>query len=192
MIYLTKGQKLFDDKGMVVCDPTGYYEDGTAVACAVFHSPEEPIFRYEARFIAYGDQVYNIADDKKLMEEIIKIDPNTLLGKTKEDISVDEMVEKIEIVDNPTPESIPEEIPEEVEPISETVETTTEIDENGNEVTTTTITEETIPEDIDTDTTIPVVDEPVIIPELPVEAETIINPTADEVVSRLKKKKKIV
>jgi len=84
---------------------------------------------------------------------------------------------------------------EEIEPISETIETTTEIDENGDEITTTTtttITEEIIPDVGDTDTIIPVVDEPVIIPELPVEAETIITPTIDEVVSKLKGKKKIV
>ena len=62
MIYLTKGQKLLDSPGMVVCDPTGYYNDGDSVACAAWHMPEEPICRYEAKFIAYGGMVYEITD----------------------------------------------------------------------------------------------------------------------------------
>lgn len=203
MIYLKKGQALFNNEGMVVLDKTGYYEDGATVVCAMYHLPDEPVCSYEAKFIAYGDQVYTITDEKTLLEEIMKIDPNTLMGKTKEDIKVDKMVEEIETVENPTPEAIPDEEKEEeeekIDPISETVETTTEIDENGDEITTTTtttITEEIIPDDVEievtTDSTIPVVDEPIIVPELPVDAETIISPTIDEVVSRLKKKKKIV
>lgn len=116
MIYLTKGQKLFNNEGMVVCDPTGYYEDGSTVACAVFHSPDEPVYRYEAKFIAYGDQVYNASDQDKLMEEIVKIDPESLLGKTQEEVSVDKMIEKIQTVDNPTPELTPETINETSKP----------------------------------------------------------------------------
>jgi hypothetical protein len=100
MIYLTKGQKLFNNEGMVVCDPTGYYEDGATVACAVFHSPEEPVFRYEAKYIAYGDQVYSVSDQDELMEEVIKIDPNSLLGKSTGDIAVDKMVENIQTVES--------------------------------------------------------------------------------------------
>lgn len=207
MIYLKKGQALFNNEGMVVLDKTGYYEDGATVVCAMYHLPDEPICSYEAKFIAYGDQVYTITDEKTLLEEIMKIDPSTLMGKTKEDIKIDKMVEEIETVDNPTPEAIPdeekeeeeEEEKEEIDPISETVETTTEIDENGDEITTTTtttITEEIIPDDteieVTTDSAIPVVDEPIVVPELPVDAETIISPTVDEVVSKLKKKKKIV
>ncbi len=207
MIYLKKGQALFNNEGMVVLDKTGYYEDGATVVCAMYHLPDEPICSYEAKFIAYGDQVYTITDDKILLEEIMKIDPSTLMGKTKEDIKIDKMVEEIETVENPTPETIPdeekekeeEEVKEEIDPISETVETTTEIDENGDEITTTTtttITEEEIPDDVETEVTtdsaIPAVDEPIVVPELPVDTETIISPTIDEVVSKLKKKKKIV
>jgi hypothetical protein len=170
MIYLKKGQSLFNNEGMVVLDATGYYEDGANVICAMFHSPDEPICSYEAKFIAYGDQVYNITDEDKLMEEITKIDPSTLMGKTKEDINIDKMIEEIKTVENPTPETIPEENiepEEEVTPISETVETMTEIDENGDEVTTTTtttITEEIIPEEVVEPVIEPVVD----IPEVPV------------------------
>jgi len=104
MIYLTKGQKLFSNEGMVVCDPTGYYEDGSSVACATFFAPDEPVYRYEAKFIAYGDQVYNIADQDKLLEEIKKIDPQSLLGKTNADVAIDNLVQDIKTVENPTPE----------------------------------------------------------------------------------------
>jgi hypothetical protein len=206
MIYLKKEQALFNNEGMVVCDPTGYYEDGATVVCAMFHSVDEPVCSYEAKYIAYGDQVYNITDEKKLMEEIIKIDPNTLMGKTKEDINIDKMVEEIKTVDNPTPESIPEEeeiIDEEVDPISETVETTTEIDENGDEITTTTTT--TITEEIIPDATEPIIDitetpvvEPVIVPDVPVveipevDGEVITPSAIDQAVSKLKGKRKIV
>lgn len=43
MIYLTKGQKLFNNEGLVVYDPTGYYEDGATVVCAMIFNPEEPV-----------------------------------------------------------------------------------------------------------------------------------------------------
>lgn len=217
MIYLTKGQKLFNNEGMVVSDPTGYYEDGATVVCGMFHSPDEPVCSYEAKFIAYGEQVYSITDEEKLMEEIIKIDPSTLMGKTKEDISVDKMIEEIKTVENPTPETIPEENiepEEEVTPVSETVETTTEIDENGDEITTTTtttITEEIIPEEvvepiiepvvdipevpvIDVTPEVPVIDieTPIITPEIPVAPEEVIPSVLDQAVSKLKSKRKIV
>ena len=205
MIYLKKGQKLFNNEGMVVCDPTGYYEDGSAVTCGMFFAPDDPVCSYEAKYIAYGDQVYNITDEEKLMEEIIKIDPNTLIGKTKEDISVDKMIEEIKTVENPTPETIPEENiepeEEEVTPVSETVETTTEIDENGDEVTTTTtttITEEIIPEEVIEPVVdipeVPVIDieTPVITPEIPVTPEEVIPSVLDQAVSKLKSKRKIV
>ncbi len=195
MIYLKKEQALFNNEGMVVCDPTGYYEDGATVVCAMFHSVDEPVCSYEAKYIAYGDQVYNITDEKKLMEEIIKIDPNTLMGKTKEDINIDKMVEEIKTVDNPTPESIPKEeeiIDEKVDQISETVKTTTEIDENGNEVTTTTtttMTEEIIPEV--TQPIIDIIENPIV--ETPaVDVEVTTPSIIDQAVSKLKGKRKIV
>lgn len=110
MIYLTKGQKLFNNDGMVVYDPTGYYEDGAPVICAMSFAPEEPVCRYEAKFIAYGDQVYNIGDEKKLNEEIEKIDPETLIGKTNKEVTVDNLVEEIKTVENPTPELTQEQV----------------------------------------------------------------------------------
>lgn len=208
MIYLKKGQKLFNNEGMVVLDPTGYYEDGATVICAMYHLPNEPVCSYEARYVAYGDQVYNITDEKKLMEEIVKIDPNTLMGKTKEDVNIDKMIEEIKTVENPTPETIPEEdieSEEEVTPVSETVETTTEIDENGDVITTTTTTtEEIIPEVIEPITDVPEVPVIDITPEVPIiDIETptitpeIIIPeetpsVLDQAVSKLKGKRKIV
>ncbi len=216
MIYLKKGQSLFSNEGMVVCDPTGYYEDGATVICGMFHSPDAPVCSYEAKYIAYGDQVYNITDEKKLMEEIVKIDPNTLMGKTKEDINIDKMIEEIKTVDNPTPETIPDEDlepEEEIEPISETVETTTETDENGDittTTTTTTITEEIIPEVSDSNTDIvdvtvdeeplvipdvPIIDigTPIITPEIPIVPEENINPSVlDQTVSKLRNIKRRV
>lgn len=211
MIYLKKGQKLFNNEGMVVLDPTGYYEDGATVICAMYHLPNEPVCSYEARYVAYGDQVYNITDEKKLMEEIVKIDPNTLMGKTKEDVNIDKMIEEIKTVENPTPETIPDEdieTEEEVTPISETVETTTETDENGDvtTTTTTTITEEVIPEEVVepvidvpevpvidiTPEEVPIIDieTPTITPEIIIPEET--PSVLDQAVSKLKSKRKII
>ena len=104
MIYLKKGQKLFNNEGMVVCGSTGYYEDGATVLCAMAVSPEEPVYSYEAKYIAYGDQVYNISDEDLLMEEIKKIDPESLFGKTNIDFTTDNLIQEIKTVENPTPE----------------------------------------------------------------------------------------
>lgn len=100
MIYLQKGQPLFENKGMVVCDETGYYEDGATVVCAPLFAPDEPACRFEAKFIAYGSQVYNITDQDKLMEEINKIDPKNLLGKSTEEVSIDNMVKNIQTTES--------------------------------------------------------------------------------------------
>lgn len=173
MIYLTKGQKLFNNEGMVVCDPTGYYEDGATVICAMFHSVDEPVCGYEAKYIAYGDQVYNITDEKALMEEIKKIDPKTLLGKTKEDVTIDNLVQEIKTVENPTPELtqdavdannenidnaetsntdvVEEETVEETDTSSDSSETVTEEDTTTD--TTTDDTTDTTVDDATTDTT---------------------------------------
>ncbi len=97
MIKLEKGQKLFDNEGMVVYDQTGYYNDGDSIICAMSFAPEEPACRYEAKFIAYGNAVYNVTDPDMLLEEIKKIDPNTLFGKNKEEIAVDQTVENIQM-----------------------------------------------------------------------------------------------
>lgn len=121
MIHLTKGQALFENPTMVVYDPTGYYNDGDPVVCASVVAPEEPICRYEAKFVAYGGMVYTIADEEKLMEEVIKIDPENLLGKNNEDVALDKMVENIQTVateEIPTT-TVPEntEIPQVIEPV---------------------------------------------------------------------------
>lgn len=182
MIYLTKGQPLFNNEGMVVCAPTGYYEDGSSVACAMFHSVDEPVCLYEAKFIAYGDQVYNIVDEAKLLEEIKKIDPESLLGKTSSDVTVDKMIEQIKTVENPTPElgKEPEvESEPKVNPVVEKVETVTETHENGETSTVTKTT--TIEENTTTPETVvnPEVVKPdtVVTPEI-IEPETVVNPDA--------------
>lgn len=113
MIFLTKGQTLYDNPGMVTYDPTGYYEDGDSVICAVAAFPEEPVCRYEAKFVAYGDMVYNIADPDALLEEVKKINPDTLFGKTNTEKVASDIVNNIQMADsqNPTTESV--EIPTE-------------------------------------------------------------------------------
>lgn len=101
MILLTKGQPLFDNPNMVVYDATGYYEDGGSVVCASTIAPEEPLARYEAKFIAYGGIVYTITDPEQLMAEVLKIDPVSLFGKTNEQSAIDKLVEKIETIESP-------------------------------------------------------------------------------------------
>jgi hypothetical protein len=95
MIYLTKGQTLFENPGMVVYDPTGYYDDGMSITCAAGFAPDDPVCKYEAKFIAYGGIVYSISDPDKLMEEVKKIDPDTLFGKDSQQVAVDKIVKNI-------------------------------------------------------------------------------------------------
>jgi hypothetical protein len=95
MINLKKGQKLYDNQGMVVYDSTGYYNDGDSVLCASAGMPDEPLCRYEAKFIAYGAMVYSISDPDELMEQIIKLDPNSLFGKETKQVAADKAVEEI-------------------------------------------------------------------------------------------------
>ncbi len=95
MIYLTKGQKLFENPGMVVYDQTGYYNDGDSVICAGATSPDEPACRYEAKFVAYGGMVYSVADPDALMEQILALDPKSLFGKDSQQVAVDKVVEEI-------------------------------------------------------------------------------------------------
>lgn len=119
MIYLTKGQQLFDNPGMVVYDQTGYYDDGSSVVCAAAHTPEEPLCRYEAKFIAYGNLVYNITDPEELMKQVLEIDSKSLFGKNNQDVATDKVVDTIQTVessDAPTnPEVNPVTNPTEVE-----------------------------------------------------------------------------
>lgn len=96
MIHLQKGQKLFDNEGMVVYDQTGYYNDDDSIICAMVYAPEEPVCRYEAKFVAYGSNVYNITDPEKLLEEIKKIDPETLFGKKNENVREQQIVDSIQ------------------------------------------------------------------------------------------------
>ncbi len=98
MIYLTKGQTLYDNPAMVVYDQTGYYEDGASVICAASYAPEDPVCRYEAKYIAYGNMVYTISEPTKLTEEILAIDPKSLFGKTNQDVVLDAVVENIQTV----------------------------------------------------------------------------------------------
>lgn len=164
MIHLTKGQTLFENPTMVVYDPTGYYNDGDSVVCASVVAPEEPVCRYEAKFVAYGGMVYNIADPEKLMEEVIKIDPDNLLGKNNEDVAVDRMVENIQTVAT-------EEVPATAVP---NVPDTTEIPQVLEPAPVT-----DIPQVIEPAPT-PIVEEPVIVvPEPIIETPT---PTVEQIV----------
>ncbi len=127
MIYLTKGQILKDNPGIVVYDPTGYYNDGDSVICASISFPDEPVCRYEAKFIAYGGMVYSISNPDDLMAEIIKLDPKSLFGKDSQQIAVDKMVQEIvpqesgEIVEGATTEVV-EPIDPAANPMDETGE----------------------------------------------------------------------
>lgn len=168
MIYLKKGQKLFNNEGMVVADSTGYYEDGSVVLCAMFHSPNEPVCSYEAKYIAYGDLVYNITNEEDLMKEIEKIDPNTLLGKTAKDVNLDKLIEEIQTVDNPTPELVPNEVSPGTEQVTGQSEAPVEAP-IVEPVVEPTVTPEPIPEIV-----------PII--ETPVEVSTTTPPVLEEVV----------
>lgn len=112
MIYLKKGQALFDNPGIVVYDETGYYDDGAAVICAMIYAPDAPVCRYEAKYIAYGGKVYSITDPEKLAEEVAQINPDNLFGKNKEEVEIDKLVENIvpqesgEIASEPTIEEV--------------------------------------------------------------------------------------
>ena len=121
MIKLEKGQKVFDKPNLVVYETSGYYNDGDPVICALESNPEEPVCRFEAQFIAYGSMVYAVTDQKKLMDEILKMDPASLFGKTTEQVAVDQKLQKIvpekpdenpEPTEEPTPEPEPEPEPE--------------------------------------------------------------------------------
>lgn len=161
MIYLTKGQILKDNPGMVVYDPTGYYNDSDSIICAPIGFPEEPACRYEAKFIAYGGMVYSISDEDALMAEIIKLDPASLFGKDSQQIAVDKMVEKIvpqesgEIVKDATTEVV-DTTDIETDPLpqlDELLETGDSAETEIGESTSTTTPTSTIPEIIPSDTT---------------------------------------
>lgn len=95
MIYLKKGQPLFENPGMVVYDSTGYYNDGDSVVCAPVFAPEEPACRYEAQYIAYGGIIYSVSDPDELMKQVLAIDPKSLFGKDSQQVAVDKVVEDI-------------------------------------------------------------------------------------------------
>lgn len=137
MIHLKKGQTLFENTGMVVYDQTGYYNDGDSVLCAMVFAPDEPVCRFEAKFVAYGSLVYNISDPALLLEEVKKIDPASLFGKNKEEVATDKVVDKIEVAESedlsetsevsPESETEPKEAEEVIETVNNTPEVTPEI-----------------------------------------------------------------
>lgn len=111
MIYLEKGQPVLDKPSLVVCDQSGYYNDGDPVLCAIASMPDEPACRFEAKYIAYGAMVYTIADPDALLEEIKKTDPATLFGKDSKQVALDKAVSEIVpnesgVTDAPTPEVV--------------------------------------------------------------------------------------
>ena len=114
MINLKKGQVLKDNPSLVVYDPTGYYRDEDSVICASVSLPEEPVCRFEAKYVAYGGMVYSISNPEELMAEVLKLDPETLFGKTNDNIAFDKKVEEIVpqesgVVEPTEPEEIVEE-----------------------------------------------------------------------------------
>jgi hypothetical protein len=101
----------------------------------MLNNPEEPICRYEAKFIAYGNLIYNITDQERLMEEVKKIDPNSLYGKDSQQIATDQIVEKIvpkKSSDLDTNNTTEEQISDETNNTSDT--TVEEIQQNTEEL----------------------------------------------------------
>ncbi len=80
MIYLEKGQKVFEKPELVVYEQTGERNDADMVICAKIETPEEPFCWLEAQYIAYGNVVYSISDDKELEKEILKMDPDSTIN----------------------------------------------------------------------------------------------------------------
>lgn len=110
MIFLKKGQLLATNTGLVVYDQTGYYEDGDTVVCALVTAPDEPVCRYEAKYIAYGDKVYAISKEEDLMQEIKKIDAKTLFGKNRAQAEAEKLMNEIierEVPPPPPPKDVP-------------------------------------------------------------------------------------
>lgn len=133
MIYLKKGQTLFDNPGMVVYDQTGYYDDGTSIICAPIFAPEEPACRYEAKYIAYGGVVYSISNEEELLKQILELDPKSLFGKDGKQVAIDKVTDNIvtqatsEVPDESQKEKDEEKVvEEEPEPVVETPTTTPE------------------------------------------------------------------
>jgi hypothetical protein len=174
MVYLTKGQKLFENDAMVVYDQTGYYEDDASVICAMAFAPEEPVCRYEAKFVAYGGMVYAISEPEKLLEEVIKIDPKSLFGKSNANLAADRVVENIQTVDSETPTTEEVTVPEETEVVPE--ETPAETSAETPTETSTTTPETTVPTEEpiviapEAEVTLPVTEEP----DIPI-VETIVD-----------------
>lgn len=149
MIHLKKGQVLKDNPTLVVYDPSGYYRDEDSVICASAILPEEPVCRFEAKFVAYGGIVYSISNPEELMAEVLKIDPETLFGKTNDNIAVDKMVEEIVPQESGTveptePEEIVEEEIEEEEDVTIPTDTSTSTSTSTSTPTTSTTTPEII------------------------------------------------
>lgn len=119
MIYLEQGQSVAENEDLVVYDATGDYNDVDMVICAKRETPFEPYCRFEAQFIAYGGVVYAINDEKKLLEEIQKVDPDTAIAEE----TTDSMIDQQEDLDTrPKEEKIPEPDPEpqlEPDPVTE-------------------------------------------------------------------------
>ncbi len=188
MIKLEKGQKVFDKPNLVVYETSGYYNDGDPVICALESNPEEPVCRFEAQFIAYGSMVYAVTDQKKLMDEILKMDPASLFGKTTEQVAVDQKLQKIvpekpdenpEPTEEPTPEPEPEPTPEpepEPEPTPEPVPNPGPIGPPGTEI-------EPIDPPIDTKTGSTTIDIKPIPDTLSTTTQEIINNTQLDAVS---------
>lgn len=98
MINLQQGQSVAERDDLVVYESTGEYNDTDMVICALAETPSEPYCRLEAQFIAYGGLVYAISDEKQLLEEVQKIDPETTLAEETLDSAVGKQPEVLESV----------------------------------------------------------------------------------------------
>jgi hypothetical protein len=196
MIYLEKGQKVFEKPELVVYEQTGERNDTDMVICAKVESPEEPFCWLEAQYIAYGNVVYSISDDKELEKEILKMDPDSTIN----DVVVENTVQEN------TPPAAPEQpvaepTPSAGTPVSAQETAVVPPTENASS---TPATPEVLPETVTSATTTPVevVEptpvEPVVVPEVPpapVEPEVVpvVEPVpepAPEIVSTSRRKSK--
>lgn len=98
MVNLQQGQSVAERDDLVVYESTGEYNDADMVICALAETPAEPYCRLEAQFIAYGGLVYAISDEKQLLEEVQKIDPETTLAEETLDSAVGKQPEVLESV----------------------------------------------------------------------------------------------
>jgi len=60
MITITKGQSVPKNEGMIVMSESGDYDEHDFIMCG--YEGQEPVAQFEAQFIQYGNDCYNIKE----------------------------------------------------------------------------------------------------------------------------------